>query len=480
MVTIRFARLLGFTLLLALVAGGLVAQPSAPAPPTEAPPARLAFKAPLGDGPVYRVTLDGMIDNALAAYVTRAVADAEAAGASAIVFRIDTFGGLLDAADVIRKTILDTDVPTVAVVDHNAASAGALITYAADKIVMVPGSSIGAATAVNQTGEYAPEKIQSYTRGLMRATAEANGRDPRIAEAMVDETLAVPGVVEAGTLLTLSSDEALRLGVADAVLPSVDAAVAALGEGVGEEVVHSASRAERVLRFLGSPVVASILMLMMLGGLYFELQSPGVGFPGAMALLGASLFFAPHYLLGLVQTWEIALFVVGVGLLIVEIFVVPGFGVFGISGIVLMVASLLIALIPNIGFAFPTDGEVARASVTLSVTLGLLIALGISLSRWLPRSERFSRLVLTPELSSAQGYTSADTHEEFVGRRGTALTTLRPAGTAEIDGVRVDVVTEGGYIAAGATVEVLSARGSRVAVREVTVPEAPAAGAPVA
>ncbi len=198
----------------------------------------LTFDEPLGDGPVYRVEMAGTIDNALARYVQRSISDAEDAGAAAIVFVIDIFGGLLEAADVIRKAILATDVPTVAVVSGNAASAGALITYSADKIVMTPGSSMGAATAVNQTGEYAPEKIQSYTRGLMRATAEANGRNPQIAEAMVDEKLAVPGVVEEGQLLTLTSDEALRLNVADAILPSADATVGALGLDNPTEIEH--------------------------------------------------------------------------------------------------------------------------------------------------------------------------------------------------------------------------------------------------
>ena len=457
-------------LALALVASGPLAQPSAPPAPAEATapdaPATLALDG-LGDGPVFRVTLDGMIDNGLAAYVDRALGDAVEADAAAVVFRVDTFGGLLDAADTIRKAILSSEVPTVAVIDRNAASAGALIAYAADRIVFVPGASMGAATAVDQTGEYAPEKIQSYTRGLMRATAEATGRDPRIAEAMVDENIAIPGVVEAGTLLTVSSDEALRLGIADAVLPSVDATVEALGLADRVQDDHAASRAEKALRFLGSPVMASLLLMMMMGGLYFEIQTPGVGFAGAVALVGAALFFAPHYLLGLVQSWEIALFVVGIGLLLVEVFVTPGFGVFGVGGLVLTFGALLIALVPNAGFEFPTDGEIAQATTTLSAALVLLVLLAFSLGKYLPRSERFNRLVLVPDLAASAGYTSADTLPDLVGRTGRALTTLRPSGTAEIDGDRVDVVTEGGFIASGATVEVVRARGAVVVVREV-------------
>ena len=455
-----FLRSLGaFAVLFALVAP-LAAQSA------DDVPADFALED-VGDGPVYRVTIDGMIDNALATYVERALEDAEADDASVIVFQIDTFGGLVEAADAIRKTILSASVPTVAVIDRNAASAGALIAYANDRIVMVPGASMGAATAVDQTGTYASEKVQSYMRGIMRATAEATGRDPRIAEAMVDENLEVPGVVEAGELLTVSSTEALELGIADAVLPSGDATVAALGLEDAAVEQHAASRAERVLRFLGSPVLASLLLMMMMGGLYFEIQTPGVGFAGAIALVGAALFFAPHYLLGLVESWEIALFVVGVGLILVEVFVTPGFGVFGVSGIVLTLGALLIALIPNIGFQFPTDGDITRATTTLAAALVLVALFAVSLGRMIPRSERLNRLVLGTEMASASGFTSADTGD-LVGHVGTALTALRPSGTADLDGRRVDVVSEGPFVDSGASVEVVRSRGAVVVVREVS------------
>ncbi|MDX1438717.1 MAG: hypothetical protein R3284_02335, partial [Rubricoccaceae bacterium] len=246
--------------------------------------------AGLGDGPVFHVPLNGMVDNALARYIDRAVGEAEEARASVVVFEIDTFGGLVDAADLIRGTILDAPIPTVAFINKNAASAGALISYANDIIVMAPGSSIGAATAVDATGTYASEKVQSYMRSLMRSTAEANGRDTRIAEAMVDDTLAVPGVVESGQLLSLTASEALDLDVADGIFTTAPEVYDALGVGSRNIVAHNASAVERLLRFLGSPIVASILMLMMMGGLYFELQTPGVGFAGLMAFAGAALF----------------------------------------------------------------------------------------------------------------------------------------------------------------------------------------------
>ena len=441
-------------LVLVLVAASAVAQ---------APPRRLAQLD--GAGPVVHVTLDGTVDAAVARTIARAVAEAEDQGASALVVRVDTYGGLLDAADAIRTSLLGAAVPVVAVVDRNAASAGALVTYAADTIVMVPGSSMGAATAVDGSGTAAPEKVQSYTRGLMRATAEANGRDPRIAEAMVDERLGIPGVAEPGQLVTLSAQEALRLGVADAVLPSVGAAVAAVGLADRPQVAFGTSAAERALRVLGSPVVAAVLLMLMLGGFFVELQAPGLGVAGAVAAVAGALFFAPHYLLGLVESWEVVLFAVGVALLLVEVFVVPGFGVFGVSGLALTLGALVAALVPNAGFAFPTDGEVARATATLAGALVLVVLLGVSLSRWLPRSSRVGRLVLVPDLASAAGYTAAETDAGLVGQRGTAVTPLRPAGTASFGERRVDVVSEGPFVEAGTAVEVVSSRGSRVEVR---------------
>ncbi len=429
------------------------------------------FEAPLTDGPVYIVPIQGPIDNVLARYVGRAAGDAEAAGASLIVFHVDTFGGLVDAADKIRKTILDLEPVTVAFIDKNAASAGALISYASDRIVMVPGASIGAATVVEGgSGEAAPDKYQSYMRGLMRATAEANGRDPRIAEAMVDEELEVEGVSEAGSVLTLSSEEALRLGVADAILSDTDAVVEQAGLAPTASVAHRASTLERALRFLSSPVLQSLLMLMMMGGLYFELQTPGVGFPGAIAAIGATMFFAPHYMIGLVQSWEIVLFGIGVLLLLAEIFVIPGFGVAGISGLVLVAGSLFAALVGNVGLSFPPFAALAPAVGTMAATLVLLIVLMFSLSKYLPKSERFGQLVLAPELASASGYVSSETMEELVGRTGVSLTPLRPAGMADIEGERIDVVTRGEFVLPGTRVEIIRVRGSRVIVR--TAPSA--------
>jgi membrane-bound serine protease (ClpP class) len=426
------------------------------------------FDEPLASGAVYRVEVSGMIDNGLARYLDRAIEEADEADAQALFVHMDTFGGLLDAADQIRQSFLEAPMPVVVYIDRNAISAGALIAYAADRILMVPGGLIGAATVVEGAGgEQAPDKYQSAMRAMMRATAEANDRDPRIAEAMVDETLEVEGISPEGQVLTLSAEEAVRFGVAEALAETEEEALALVGLSSEGEVFHSATRLERALRFFGSPVVQSILMLMMMGGLYFELQSPGVGFAGGMAAIGAALFFAPNYMLGLVESWEIVLFGLGVVLIIVEIFVIPGFGVAGILGAILMLFSLGTALIGNVGFDFPSGGAITQALATLASSLVLSVMLIASLGRYLPKTGPVSRLVLAGDLGSDEGYTSADTDDTLVGQVGVALTTLRPSGTAEIGERRVDVVSAGDFIEAGAAIEVVSARGSRVEVRRV-------------
>ncbi len=433
-------------------------------------PADTLFNPALPPGPVYRVPVEGTIDNGLARYIDRALDEAEADGAALVVLHVNTFGGLVDAADQIRQRILRASVPTLAFVDHNAISAGALISYAADKIVMAPGGTFGAATVVEgMGGAAAPDKYQSAMRALMRTTAEENGRDPRIAEAMVDERVEVPGVSRAGEVLTLSSEEALRVGVADAILPDVDAVFAAAGQATHDLVAHDATVAEQVLRFFGSPVVQSILMLMMMGGLYFELQSPGVGFPGLMAAIGALAFFAPSYALGLVESWEIVLFFIGLILLGVEVFVLPGFGVAGVLGVLLLVFSLGAALIGNVGFAFPGGESLTRAILTMAVTLVLLVLLLFSVGRYAPRSKRLNSLVLQPAL--ALGDTTGLLEWMHVGERGRSLSPLRPAGVVELGGRRVDAVSTGGYVDTGTSVEVVRVHPSYVEVNPAA-PEA--------
>jgi len=411
---------------------------------------------------VYLVEIEGVIDNGIASYVKRGIEIAQQDTSTKLVlFRIDTFGGLVDAADEIRKSILDCKITTAAYIDKNAASAGALIALACDSIVVASGSSIGAATVVQGTGEKASEKMQSYMRSLMRSTAEVNNRNPKIAEAMVDESIAIEGISDAGKLLSLSAHEAVKFGIADYETNSLENALEYLGIS-DPNIEHISERwEESVLRLLANPVVSSILMLMMLGGLYYELQSPGVGFPGIISVIGALLFFAPLYIMGLAQSWEIILFVVGVILLIIEIFIIPGFGLAGVSGITLIIFSLGAALIGNIGLSFPALSQIGGAVWTLSITIIIGIALISSLAKYLPQNPFFKTLVLEGSLKNESEFHELD---ELTGMEGTTVTPLRPSGVVLINQKKYTVVSDGEFILSDTSVKVVSSMGNRIVV----------------
>ncbi len=417
---------------------------------------------------VYVIQVEGLIDNGLHKYIQRGINLAESNNAAGIILHMDTFGGLVDAADKIRKNLLATDVPTVTFIDSNAASAGALISFATDVIFMAPGASIGAATVVDGGGTKADEKMQSYMRGLMRSTAEATGRNPRIAEAMVDENIEVEGISPAGSLLTLSTSEAVELGMAKAEKRLLAEVMAAMEWSNKEMIYVQETTAEKILRFFAHPVMSSILMMMMLGGLYFELQSPGVGFPGAMASMGAIMFFAPLYIMGFAQPWEIILFFLGVVLIITEIFFLPGFGIPGILGVTLLIFSLAASMIGNVGFTFPALEHMTPAIWTLAITLILSILMLSSLGKYLPHNRMFKKLVLVDSTSKEQGFTSSESKDSLLGKEGVAITALRPAGIALIDDQRVDVVSQGDFVENGARVKVVNTTSSRVMVSRIS------------
>ncbi|MCA1803216.1 MAG: hypothetical protein LC662_12260 [Rhodothermaceae bacterium] len=417
---------------------------------------------------VYVINVEGLIDNGLQKYVQRGIVTAEANDAVGLILHMDTFGGLVDAADKIRKNLLDTPLTTITFIDKNAASAGALISLATDSIYMAPGASIGAATVVEGgSGDKASEKMQSYMRGLMRATAEAKGRDPRIAEAMVDESIEIEGIIAEGKLLTLSTSEALNFDVINGSFGTRDEILAHMGWENAEVVYLQELWQESVLRFLAHPVVSSIMMLMMLGGLYFELQSPGIGFAGMVAGIGAMMFFAPLYIMGLAQSWEIVLFFIGVVLIIIEIFFIPGFGVAGGIGISLVVFSLGASLIGNVGLRFPPMEHISMAVWTLTITLVIGMLLLMSLARYLPQNQMFSRLVLMESTDRNTGYTSAKSLDDLLGMEGVTITPLRPSGVVLVDDRRVDVISDGEFVENGARIRVVDTGSSRVVVKKI-------------
>jgi membrane-bound serine protease (ClpP class) len=414
---------------------------------------------------VYVAFIEGDIDLGLAPYISRVVSDAEDANADAIIFRINTFGGRVDAATQIKDAIIGTDLLTIAFINNRAISAGALIAISCQKIIMVPGSSIGAATVVDQAGEKVGEKYQSYMRSEMRSTAERNGRRTDIAQGMVDETFTIEGLVDSTQLVTLTSNEAYEYEMADTLLESIDEVLKYFDLADAELVLERSNWAEDIVRFLNNPIISSILIMIGFFGLFAEIKSPGWGVPGTAGLLALTLFFGSSYILQLASIVEILMFIIGLGLILLEVFVVPGFGIAGISGILLIIASLFLALVGADPFI---DMEaVSMAIIQLTVALVLSIILIIVLAKFLPGTKIFKKFILSVEEKSEAGFVSHTTSEDMVGRTGKALTDLRPAGTAEIDGERVDVVTDSEFIEKGSKLEIVEVEGIRVVVKEI-------------
>lgn len=419
---------------------------------------------------VYVARIDGLIDLGLAPFVRRVLDEATAARAAAVVLQINTFGGRVDAAVLIRDALLTTPLTTVAFIDKRAISAGALISLAAKTIVMADGATIGAATPVQAGAEGTQpvsEKTVSYMRKEFRATAESRGRPPLIAEAMVDPDVAIAGLIEKGKLLTLTTTEALKHKVADARADDLRAVLDHLGLGGAEVRRMSENWAEHVVRFLTSPILSSVLMTIGMLGIIVELRTPGFGVPGALGITSLALFFWGHWLVRLAGWEEVLLVVLGLVLLALELFVIPGFGVAGILGILAFAGGLTLSLI-----GAGTTWDVVVAAVGRVALSALLALVGFAvLMRFLPRLPFGRRLVLNTALgaltSAAPG---AEGDQRWLGKRGTAAAPLRPAGFGDFEGERIDVVSRGEYIEAGELIEVVRVEGNRVVVRRTRGP----------
>lgn len=423
---------------------------------------------------VYYYKIDDNISKPALRLTQKAVKEAEAGKFDYLMLELNTFGGELDAADKIRTLLLNTSVPTVVFINNNAASAGALISIACDSIYMMPGASIGAASVVNETGEIMPDKYQSYMRSLMRTTAQHNGRDPNIAQAMVDPDVKIAGISDSGKVLTFTSEEAAKNGFCEGVVSSREEALSHVSETPAEITEQELSAIDKIINFLVNPVVSGILIMCIVGGLYFELQAPGIGLPSIIAITAALLFFAPHYLEGLAAHWEILIFLAGLVLLMLEFFVVPGFGVTGISGIVLILVSLILTLVYNVGFKFKFNPEFDASAYVSKMTILVLVSslAGFFIALWLGKKlilaeTRFGSLALRTKMDSDQGFTSQDMrNEQYVGKEGTAQTILRPSGKVNIDGEILDATVEHGYVEAGEKVKVTRFENAQLFVRK--------------
>lgn len=415
-----------------------------------------------GQEVVYRIPITGTIENGLAPYVARAIREAAAARVALVYLDIDTPGGRVDAAERIADAIRKTDVDVVAFVNPRAYSAGALIALASDGIYMRPGGVIGAATPVDGGGTKAPEKYVSAMRAEFRALAEEQGLDPRVAEAMVDESIEIPGVVPAGKLLTLSTGEAIELGFAKGEVADERALLSTLGLSGAQVVTPSINWAESLVRFLTNPVVAPLLLSLGMLGLVLEIKAGAFGLGGLVSLGALGLFFGSNLLLGLAGWEELIVLAAGVIALAVEVFIIPGFGIAGVLGILLIGSSVVMAMLGNI----PTLGDVTTAVAVLGSAVVITLAVFYAWFRHLPSSNRFKGLLLKGGLDREGGFVSAPERKELIGQIAVSTTDLRPAGTARVGNERIDVVTEGDFIASGSRVQILRAEGYRLVVRQ--------------
>ncbi|MFA8344113.1 MAG: nodulation protein NfeD [Rhodothermaceae bacterium] len=414
---------------------------------------------------VYVGKIEGDIDLGLVPYVKRTISEAENNLAKLIIFEINTFGGRVDAATQLKDAIINSKVKTLAFIDKRAISAGALISLSCEKIVMVPGASIGASTVVDQAGKKQAEKYQSYMRSEMRATAEKNGRPADIAEGMVDERISIEGLVDSTQLITLTTDEAIKYKIADFKLSTIDEVLDSLGIENAEIETLDSNWAEAFIRFLNNPVISSLLIMIGLVGLFTEVKSPGWGVPGTAGVVALILFFGAGYILELASAFEIVLFIVGIALLLVEFFVIPGFGIFGFGGIALIIISLFLGLIsdfPVINFAI-----IEEAIIQLAISLVLSLLIILILWKYLPKTAMFKKLVLDDNIDATSGYTTDEKYQHLMEKEGIAHTDLRPAGTAIFENKKIDVVTEGDYVEKSSNVKVIHIEGSKIVVRKI-------------
>ncbi len=415
-------------------------------------------------GTVYRVPLTGTVEFGLAPFIERSLEEAAAAGAHFVVLDMDTPGGRVDAAERIADALGDAPLPVYTLVNRRAFSAGALIALATDGIYMRPASVIGAATPVDGSGTKASEKIVSAMRSEMRALAEAHGVDPEIAAAMVDEDIEVAGVVEAGKLLTLTTEEAIEVGYAVEVEDLADMLVQL--DAPGAQVVTSETNwAEGVVRFFSNPLVAPFLLTLGFLGIITEIKTASFGLAGVAGILSLSLFFGSHLIVGLAGLEDLIIFGVGLVLVGVEVFLIPGFGFFGVLGGLGIMAGLYLSLMGSI----PTTADFTRAGLILSTTVLLIAVTAWAMIRSLPGSARLAKsgIFLLQSTDREVGYESAHPRTDLVGVVGKAITDLRPSGTGLFADERIDVVSESEWITEGTPIRIVSAEGYRHIVRPV-------------
>jgi len=390
-------------------------------------------------------------------FVELALENARKIEADIIIIEMDTYGGVLTDAKEIVDKIMDWEKPIWVYINSDAASAGALISIACDSIYMAPGASIGAATVVDATGERAPDKYQSYMRGIMRSTAEQNGRNPSIAEGMVDESIVIDSIKKEGQVITFSTSEAIKYGYCEAKVNSIEEILELNKVKTYTIEKFELSAVDKIVSIFLNPFISGILILVIIAGIYFEMQTPGIGFPLLAAGVALVLYLVPYYLNGLAENWEIITLFIGFALIAVEIFVLPGFGIAGIAGITLTVGSLILIMVNNDAFDFEfvaSENLIYAAAAAFAGLFGGIVLLFVGGGK-LMQSKRFQAIALTETMDKEKGFVATFFPEKMTGKQGKAITVLRPAGKIEIEGKVYDAYSRGEYIEKDTEIEVI-------------------------
>lgn len=411
------------------------------------------------------------IDPRMLRYVKLAIDHADKTKADYVIVEMDTYGGVMTDAKEIVDVIMDFKKPIWVYINSDAASAGALISIACDSIYMSPGATIGAATVVEGNGgQEAPDKYQAYMRGIMRSTAEKNGRNPRIAEGMVDERIVIDSIKQEGRVITFTTSEALKFGYCEAQVESIEEILKRNNVKDYEISTFKLGTVEKIIAFALNPFISGLLILVIIGGIYFELQTPGIGFALFAAVTALVLYLIPYYLNGLAEYWEIIALFIGVILIIAEIFVLPGFGVAGVLGITLTVVSLILIMLNNdfFNFEFVPLGDIVVATIVAFGGLtGGMVVLFFGGSR-IMQSKAFQRMALTETQESSKGFSVNTYSESMNGKTGTAYTVLRPSGKVMIEDQLFDAFTRGDYVEKGEPIVVIESEGVTLKVKRAT------------
>ncbi|MWC27500.1 nodulation protein NfeD [Paenibacillus sp. MMS18-CY102] len=418
--------------------------------------------APAAGGAVYVIHAKQTVQAGLQSFLERAYKEAEEAHAERVVLVLNTYGGRVDSAEEIGGLIKTSKVPTTVFVEGKAVSAGTYIALNAEQIVMQPGSTIGAAAVVNGSGELIDNpKTVSFWTGEMMEAARLHGRDPNYAAAMTDvnariELAAIGRTKEKGDIVTLTASEALKAGYTEHLALNVDETLKWLGLNERSVIEVSPSTAERISGWLTSPVAITVLLVLGIAGIALEMLLPGFGIPGIIGIISFVLFFTGHYIAGFAGRESVLLFIVGVVLLVLELFI-PSFGILGALGAIGLIAGVVTAA---------QSAIVALYALLIAFVLAAIIVYVIA-KKYSHRGI-WNKFILRDKLSTEEGYVSSPSRVSLIGQRGVTLTPLRPAGAVELNGERVDVVTDGQFIAAGVAVEVVLTEGTRIVVKPVS------------